>query len=325
VRQQGAFVIPRINSLTGVNNDYDSNRLRYSTPKALHNLTAWVCSGLSHLCGVLSPGSAMRFRLLSESGKPAFSQFATKSDEFIPALVNGSLAMKPGVKRLGESTVTFTDGSTAEIDTILLATGYGGPVPKMFGFFEPGSLKFSCLSTLYKYAFPTEHGDELAFFGFARPHIGSIPMMAELQARVFAKMVSGADVLPPKGEREMEVAEAKARWAADFGESRLRTMVNWIQYCDSLANLIGCRPAPELLLSDPALAVKLVAGPFTSFHYRISGPGAQPEASRKTVMRLPDGMRPMDMAWFLAVHLASSVLRLGGLRSHISDHSCSLY
>eukprot|EP01065_Artemidia_motanka_P011317 TRINITY_DN1607_c0_g3_i1.p2 TRINITY_DN1607_c0_g3~~TRINITY_DN1607_c0_g3_i1.p2 ORF type:complete len:665 (+),score=207.86 TRINITY_DN1607_c0_g3_i1:74-2068(+) len=325
VRQQGAFVIPRINGLTGVNNDYDSNRLRYSVPKALHNLTAQLCAGLAKFAGRMSPGAAERYRLLVTSQKGAFSQFATKSDEFVPALVDGSLVMRPGVEKFEGSTVTFTDGTTAEIDAVVLCTGYGAKISTMFGYFDQSQLKFSCLTDLYKYVFPIEHGDELAFFGFARPHIGSIPMMAELQARTFAQVVSGAGVLPKPSEMQADVEEARRRWKEDFGEGRLKTMVNWIQYCDSLAALCSCRAPTGLWTQDPLLAAKLVTGPFTSFHYRFQGPGACPEEARRVVMALPHGMRIRDIFWFTAVHCISAVLRVGGLRKHISENSCHIY
>eukprot|EP00755_Sulcionema_specki_P011827 Sspe_Gene.8035::Locus_2732_Transcript_1_1_Confidence_1.000_Length_2139::g.8035::m.8035/K00485/FMO; dimethylaniline monooxygenase (N-oxide forming) len=270
-----------------MNNDYDSNRLRYSLPKSLHNGTAYLCALLNYICGTMSECSAKRFELLRKSRKGAFSQFATKSDHFIPYLVSGDLTLRPGIKEFNGSSVTFEDGTVFEnIDCMLLCTGYGGPAGRMFSYFDQDLLGCGCVSKMYKYMFIPHHGSDMVFMGFARPHIGSIPPIAELQARYFAQLVSGTKELPTIKAMEKDIQAACASWERDFG-GRLKTMVNWIPYSDALADAIGCRPPASLWITDPALALKLVTGPFTNFHFRLAGPDACPEETRKVIMSLP--------------------------------------
>lgn len=50
--------------------------------------------------------------------------------------------------------------------------------------------------------------------------------------------------------------------------------VDYIQYSDEIANLIGCKPTLwKLLFTDPVLAFHCFAGPCTPPQYRLTGPG----------------------------------------------------
>lgn len=51
--------------------------------------------------------------------------------------------------------------------------------------------------------------------------------------------------------------------------------VDYVPYCDELANEIGCKPNfVKLFFSDPGLALRCFFGPCTPSQYRLMGPGA---------------------------------------------------
>ena len=50
--------------------------------------------------------------------------------------------------------------------------------------------------------------------------------------------------------------------------------VDYVPYCDELANEIGCKPNfVKLFFSDPGLALQCFFGPCTPSQYRLMGPG----------------------------------------------------
>ena len=69
--RRGAYVIPRINRLTGFPNDYDSNRLRYSLPKWAHNLAVSIRDRALAHWGNAEPKDRYRLELLRKPGTPA--------------------------------------------------------------------------------------------------------------------------------------------------------------------------------------------------------------------------------------------------------------
>eukprot|EP01060_Flectonema_neradi_P029515 TRINITY_DN409_c0_g2_i1.p1 TRINITY_DN409_c0_g2~~TRINITY_DN409_c0_g2_i1.p1 ORF type:complete len:629 (+),score=145.10 TRINITY_DN409_c0_g2_i1:58-1887(+) len=313
--RSGAFVVSRKNYETGLNNDYDSNRLRYSLPKWLHNLSADAMRSAKYYSGLMSEGEIVEFQLLKASKKGAFSQFATKSDHFIPRLVNGSLKLVSQVEKIEGSKVTFTDGNVMEnCDAILLCTGFDTS-GSLFGNIETEGAEesvstCSCPSQMYKYMFPvTQPG--LAFLGTARPHIGAIPPIAEIQARCVAKVVSGELLLPSEDEMKAEISTVSSVQERDF-DGRLKTLVNWIPYSDSLAEAVGCKVGGDMWLKDPKLAFKMLTGPFSAAHFRLVGTEAKPEIARDTIMSLPTSMPVREICWYFSLHVFSSLFRLGG-------------
>ena len=325
--RSGAFVVSRKNPSTGLNNDYDSNRLRYSLPKWLHNLSADMVRSAKYYSGVMSPHDIVEYELLKSSKKGAFSQFATKSDHFVPRIVNGSLKLVSQIDKIEGSTVTFTDGNVMNnCDAILLCTGFDTS-GSLFGNIQTEGAASSvstcnCPSQMYKYMFPVSQPG-LAFLGTARPHIGAIPPIAEVQARCLAKVISGELELPSEELMMKDIAVANDIQQRDF-DGRLKTLVNWIPYSDSLAEAIGCRVSAALWFSDPALAFKMLTGPFTAAHFRLTGPNAKPDIARNTIMSLPTSMPAKDICWYFSLHLVSSIVRLGGL-SQCTRTACTSF
>lgn len=295
--RRGSFVIPRINPLTGLPNDLDTNRLRYATPQGLRDayarLRRWTCA----MTGEHGPASAARAALLEASEAGPFSQPSTKSGGFIQAILEGRVTLRREPVSAEGKRVRFADGGEAELDLLLYATGFE---PRAL---TPEGLEALHPGALYLRMFHPEGGDRVAWLGFARPAIGAIPPVAELQARLFALVASGQRALPSPEEMRGAVARANAEHARRFPtRPPPSAIIEWLPYMDSLADAIGCRPEPWRLLRDPRLLWKLMTGPVSALHYRLHGEGAAQDA-RERALGLPRGHGLGELLTLLGLHV----------------------
>jgi len=170
---------------------------------------------------------------------------------------------------------------------------------------------FFCPTQRYLRMFDPQYGDSVVFIGNGiRPAVGSIPTTAEMQARLFALVVSEKRILP-----SMEVMEARIKrdlyWSKrDFSATNdsWKSMVNWIPFMDSLAKEIGCLPNRFWMFTSPRLWLKLLIGPMTTFHYRLTGPGSKPKFALDIIQRLPIGSRINDLLFFFSIHVTLSLI-----------------
>jgi hypothetical protein len=65
--RRGTFVIPRVNSNTLLNNDYDTNRLRYSAPIFVRDMLIHIRETLAYYLGAMSPEGEVMFKLYRDS------------------------------------------------------------------------------------------------------------------------------------------------------------------------------------------------------------------------------------------------------------------
>merc|ERR1711874_130699 len=107
--------------------------------------------------------------------------------------MDGSLQLRPGIVGFGGGhDVVFSDGSKTQADVVVCCTGYSPAVPflrdKALTLGEGGAIDPA--GQLYKRVFAPRCGASLAFIGFARPQIGAMPPIAELQGRWFAAVLA---------------------------------------------------------------------------------------------------------------------------------------
>lgn len=110
----------------------------------------------------------------------------TLSSDFLPLLEAGDIELRPGIQRLAGNTVSFTDGSSHQIDAIIFATGYAAEIPyldKGVELGEEGQLK------LYQHIMHPQH-DNLFFVGFS-PVLCAMWPLAEQQGVWIAKLLDG--------------------------------------------------------------------------------------------------------------------------------------
>jgi thioredoxin reductase len=218
------------------------------------------------------------------SGAMFNSQSFTKSADFLRDIVAQKVTVVPGISQYnGGLEVEFEDGSKREIDAVIMCTGYQAMLP----FLQEQEIDNS---TLYKHVFiPGE--STLAFIGFARPNVGALPPVTEMQSRWFSRVLAGELSLPSAVEMK-KVAEMDGKKAAEKKKAYakrtiLSAAVDYQMYMNELGGLIGCRPNLFQLLGRPKLLFAVLFGPFASYQYRLNGDGANLEAAMEVVSNLP--------------------------------------
>jgi dimethylaniline monooxygenase (N-oxide forming) len=224
----------------------------------------------------------LTMQLLAESGGTVNEQFGTKDDAFVRALAAGTLKRVGGIDRFEGRSVYFNDGTVFKPDLVVFCTGFE---TRMHFFDEPLAAQERYLNT-----FCPTLGASLAFIGFVRPAFGAIPPLAELQARWFALLLSGEVELPSISEMNRSI-DSWARHRQHIfraKEDRLTHLVDHTEYCDLLAEQVGCKPGSrQLKKENAAFRRRYVSGPFVAAQYRLTGPGAKPEIARKVIENMP--------------------------------------
>ncbi|MEO0706586.1 MAG: NAD(P)-binding domain-containing protein [Cyanobacteria bacterium J06649_5] len=297
--RSGKFIIPRINPLNGVANDYDTNRIRNAPPSPLRN---WFMQFKRQLCfhtGEHTPEAAFRAQLLAVSSAGPASQTVTKSDDFVHRVMAGKLALRKNVVGFDRENVLFADGTHQPVDVVLFAHGYTPVFPFLK---HPDGVLARHPGDMFVNMFHPDIGDSIGFCGFVRPAIGAIPPTGELQARLFAQVAAGKRVLPERPHMLKAIEMAKQENAAMFPtQPQPSSVISWIPYMDKIAGLVGCKPQPLKLLAQPQLLWSLCAGPMTGAYYRLHGPGHS-EAALKTIRSLPRMHRLSEIVTYLGLH-----------------------
>lgn len=189
------------------------------------------------------------------------------------------------VKRGGQQLIT-TDGQQLEgVDAIIFCTGYSHYLP-----FMPKELQDANPRDLYKHMFHPLWQSQLAWIGKARPAFGSQFPIMEMQARFCALVFSGQHMLP-EAITMQEIIDRDAQKAYRQFESnayRIGSLVNYHQYLDDLAGLIGCVPPFwKYFFFFPRLWLKMIFGPTQGTQFRLVGPGKKVNLAKKIIRRLP--------------------------------------
>jgi dimethylaniline monooxygenase (N-oxide forming) len=228
-------------------------------------------------------GRRQRERILRVAGNPA-DFGAPEPDEdlrvagfslcqgFLADVQAGRIVCRPAIASIAGRDVTFADGSTQRFDTIICATGYALDLPYLSA---PVRALLGPGPALYQRTF---HPDlpGLGVVGHFVPQGPTFPLL-ELQARWVVAVWSGAVALPD-GIRAVEPPPLDAHNALAL----------------SLSEELGVAPEPS---EWPALHEPLLFGPMLPPRYRLSGPGAQPEARARFEAQLAASPRaPVDPA-----------------------------
>jgi len=297
IRGKHGHLIPRIQAHGRVT-DLNTNRCRYSNPYVFGDWIGYTTQIFKRFFAAIGPQTDMK-RVLAKIGQlnmeqktSAFSKFGCKNEGFVTAMVLRGAELHRDNFEIFENKVVFQDGSEFECDAIVACTGYRNCFP----FFDEFHPEICCSGmnprTNYKQVFCIAHPGEIGFFGFARPAFGSIPPTTEMQARLWALVQNGDVKLPSVEEMKRVAAEDECNWATRFGydSKRVKGLVDFQLYCDSIANIIGCMPPlRKIFFTKPWLWFKIMFGPFTMHQYRLVGPQANPERAEEVYKRQPVG------------------------------------
>lgn len=138
--------------------------------------------------------------------------------------------------------------------------------------------------------FHLDYGDRLAWIGWARPGFGSQFPIMEMQSRYCGLIFSGDMKLPGIKNMKMIIDEDMARYKEQFegNAERIRSLVDYHNYMNGMANIIGCRPAiTRYLFTNPKLWLHVMYGPTQATQFRLIGPGKKVKLAKDIIYKLP--------------------------------------
>jgi cation diffusion facilitator CzcD-associated flavoprotein CzcO len=293
VRNGPGYVIPRY--YRGLPTDLDTNRCYHALPrsvvaKPIVRFKVKIEDALA--TGRVDHAVLRKATEINRAGREApFNRFATKSTAFVEAIVHhGAEYRTAGVAELKRDGVVFTDGTELRCDLIVCCTGFMPAFPYLEEHHPELAAAVRNPRALYKRMLIPGRGLDIAWVGYVRPAVGSVPPTAEMQARYLALLLSGERPLPSEVEmrRDAEMhAEIDLKQLVRDGE-RMLTLTDFFRFMETMAQAIGCRPSVRrMFLREPRTALKVLFGPLSAAQYRLAGPGADPRAARAALRKMP--------------------------------------
>lgn len=196
---------------------------------------------------------------------------ASQCQNYLPFVAEGRITVKSAPVAFTEHAVEFQDGTCAEIDAVIFATGFDLNLPYL------GDESAAILNVdqtnldLFGHSF---HPDlpGLFFLGMYS-QVGPYLPVVELQARWVAALISGAQSMPSSAEMRRGI-EAHQAWRQEFHEVLFHDMAVLF------SNLAEVSPK---IAQRPELARALLFGPLSPTQFRMDGRGRDPGAEEAFV------------------------------------------
>ena len=158
----------------------------------------------------------------------------TLNTDILEQLVHGTVKVRSATQSISGSNVQFADGSSAQFDTIIWATGYMTQFPFLADpqFDWSDSLRLP----LYMKIMPP-HIDDIFFVGLIQP-LGCIWALADYQAEIVARAIKGTWKRPADISKRLAVEHAHD--AAKFHQTvRHAVEVDFHDYLNELKHELG--------------------------------------------------------------------------------------
>ena len=235
--------------------------------------------GLSWVCKWTSNGSLLAYQGHGiaewKNDSEFFRFFINKNGKVLDLVDYERLVPKGGITACNGKEVTFTDGTKEEFDLIIMSTGYHLEHPYL-----PEVYTNKDIRQRYKFIFDVED-PSIAFVGLARPVVGSIVGISELQARFAAKVFSKKVSLPSMEGRTEMVKKDFTFWSNHFKNSsqRIQGLVEAFTYIDDIAKQAGIYPDYwSLFKRNPRHWFIAFFSPYNGATYRLNEPEHEEKA-----------------------------------------------
>ena len=278
--RSGVRVSPRHHPIRGVPSDFLRNRLLLSFSKRLRNRVGerFVTFRIrfDRLLARLFPHGrvgpdvdaqararrrAWDLKLKARAKGELFNVFHNKSDDFLDAVAEGRLTIVgPPTDERWDEYLDFDQTATQRVspDVLVPATGYRSQLSSL-------SRDTIHLKDFYHGCVHIER-NKLFLIGFARPIIGNIPSISEMQARYAVGVLTGRHALPT--DLRAKQAEAWRSLCREYSSLDTDNVcpVEQFPYCDTLAREMNVMPSRA---NAPSLAtwLKIALAPASTTHY----------------------------------------------------------
>lgn len=277
--RSGIRVSPRYHPIRGVPSDYLRNRLLLSIHEDIRNRIGQkfveLRIGYTEAFAAIFPGRKTNshnglnrqlrkhwdIKLTKKAKDSLFNTFHNKSEDFLDSVARGNLTIigPPA----GEGFTKYYDFDreqelTVNPDVIVEAIGYRSVLGNLTdGAFKVNDFYLGCLHPRF---------ESLFLVGFARPIIGSIPPISEMQARYVVGLMSRKYKRPANIEalHKEEQEDLLSRYPTiDTREIR---PVEMIPYCDHLAELMRAYPS-RARVGSLRRWLRIMLSPSSTLHY----------------------------------------------------------
>ncbi|MDZ4848650.1 MAG: hypothetical protein SGI77_05100 [Pirellulaceae bacterium] len=248
------------------------------------------------------------WRLTRGAKDELFNMFHNKSDDFLEHVAKGEIRIigQP-TDRSARLFYQYASEETIALspDWIVPSIGYRSTIESLSdGAIQLGDFYLGCQSLRWP---------KLFMIGFARPIIGNIPSMSEMQANYVAGLISGRFATETKAKQAHQ--RDRTFLAQRFSKLNLNAIypAEMFPYCDLLARRMGVFPS---LARIGSLAdwIRMQLAPATTIHYFWHDPKA-----RAAIERLPIYMprllivlllllKPIDWTYRILRRLSIAVL-----------------
>ena len=180
--------------------------------------------GRRYIADWLSTGSAFKYQghgVKAWQNEHKYAQtFFNKNGHTVDHIHSGRVSAENEIVDVQGNEVTFKSGTRGDFNHIICCFGYQFHCP-----FLPVEYRDGKLEDLYQFVFPI-NDQSIAFLGFARPIIGSIPLITEMQC-LWAFRVLSEKIELPDAETLANRREAhNEKWEQRLpGRGNLRTLV----------------------------------------------------------------------------------------------------
>ncbi|MBT4691834.1 MAG: NAD(P)/FAD-dependent oxidoreductase [Planctomycetaceae bacterium] len=289
--QSGIRVSPRYHPIRGVPSDFLRNRLMLSIQADLRN---WIGQRFvvarikyqrafewffpsSHLKSdsTAAPTDAVQrdvdqkrkrwaYKLTKTAKDDLFNMFHNKSDDFLNAVADGRITIVgTPVDNQFTSFHGFDNNCEEEVvpDVVVPAIGYRAQLEELSaGDVRLADFYMGCCHVTYP---------DLYLVGFARPIIGNIPTISEVQARYVCGLIAGEIPRPPRIEALHQADRASRTRRYKKVNMDAVYPVEMFPYCDKLAKMMNT--FPSLFAVGSLLSWwRMQLAPATTLHYAYS-------------------------------------------------------
>ena len=236
--------------------------------------------------------------LLTRAAKDdLFNMFHNKSDDFLDCVAEGRITIVgPSIGPNYRVCKSFESDEEIEVDATLLVPSIG--YRSTLGELTQGQIP---LQDFYL-GLSHIHATNLFLVGFARPIIGNIPSISELQARCVSSLLSGRIELPPDIARQHANDELQNQKRFSKLNRNAIYPVEMFPYCDRLAKWLGQAPTLRRIGSIPKwLRIQLT--PTTTMHYWCHDENVRSKYEKSPIYMPPlliailVGLKPLDYCY----------------------------
>ena len=176
----------------------------------------------------------------------------TVSGRILDRLAHGTIQPKPNIDRFEGDRVHFTDGSSVHADMVVYCTGYKIDFPFLdSSIMDPHDNEVR----LYMHMFHTQAAG-LYFLGLVQP-LGAIMPIAERQAHLIARHLSGSYALPARPQMERDIDKRREAMRKRYVASKRHTIqVDYDDYMHDITKEMNRGAARASQTASAPLAVE---------------------------------------------------------------------